>query len=634
MATENFPTGENNMPSTEVIYEYNENIKLRFPQTPHEFSAAETASLMSLSAGAEATLRLMSDCEERDFICKSWMSPLKTKRKKNFHKDKNCVKHKNIITMKTEERIQKKKKKKKSKFTEAMEGRKEKRKEKKGKKNKLSVGSDESFILTQGYSGASCPFAKSKTKSSHPCSSEKLKPDDLTQDPKKTKRKKKVVWDLSPGYIRVKRPKFASSSPRENILSDKEAVRDGESCSEVTVTSQPHDSDSQCTGDDINSQDLFITQKTFRASPSEPSSGEASDKSVFTTPQPVTPRERRLHSSGVQIKQHEESNIHLQQSHFYQQPKKAKDHLERPKTVRIVPIEDEEGLHLAQQNPKKETLSFQRQMDLNTNLTEEGKVSGPRHVKPSVVNPYLDEPVVVNPSPHVAKSKKRSCSSGQQSPSRNTGEPFLLPRISKASISTQTENFFTTELSSYLNFCQKSGVAVCFESLKPLDLSLPERARKDLGRCLSVNVPPTEIKDDEEKRSDQKPSSVPDKMKDNSQKDPSLRPSCPSELIAVEVKNEPSGWQQWSLSAQGKGKTTSSPKSESGVKSVYTTTSSEDSEPPCCTGKPDLTQVRAVQMRLNESFFFKTKGEGRSLRPESPLMKLAQGREMKSRKGH
>lgn len=41
-------------------------------------------------------------------------------------------------------------------------------------------------------------------------------------------------------------------------------------------------------------------------------------------------------------------------------------------------------------------------------------------------------------------------------------------------------------------------------------------------------------------------------------------------------------------------------------------------------------QVRAVQMKLNKPFFFKTKGERLSPRPESPLMKLSQGRAVKS----
>ncbi|XP_056244257.1 uncharacterized protein si:ch211-176l24.4 [Seriola aureovittata] len=577
--------------------------------------------MLSLTARAEATLRLMSDCQERDFVWESLISPGKRKRKKNSRKDKACVKHKNNITKKTDEGIQKKKKKKKSKFTEAMQGKKEK---KKVKKNKTSVELDHNFVFTQGYSGASGPFAKSKPESSHPCSTEKIKPDDLTQDSKRTKRKKKVAWDLSPGYIHVKRPKFVSSSPKENIFSEEEAVRDAESCSQVTATSQAHDNDSQCTADDINSQDLFITQKKFRVSPSESSSGEASDKAFITSPTPVTQRDRRLNSSGVQVEQHEGSNIHLQQSHFYQHPKKAKEHLQRPKTVQVVLIEEEEekGLHLAQQIPKKKTLSFQKQRDLNTNLIEEKKASGLVHVKPSVVNPYLDEPAVVNSSLYVTKSDKYYFSSRQQSPShlQNSGGLSLLPLIAKASISTQTENFFTTELSSYLNFCQKRVVTICSESLKPLDLSLPRRARKDLP---SVN---------EEKRNDQKPSSLPEKTKGNGHKDPSMRPSRSSEMKDVEVKKEPSGRQQGSVIAQGKGKTpTPSPQSESEAKSAN---SSEDSEPPSCTGKPDLTQVRAVQMRLNESFFFKTKGEGQSLRPESPLMKLTQGREMKSRKSH
>ncbi|KAG7329544.1 hypothetical protein KOW79_007718 [Hemibagrus wyckioides] len=39
--------------------------------------------------------------------------------------------------------------------------------------------------------------------------------------------------------------------------------------------------------------------------------------------------------------------------------------------------------------------------------------------------------------------------------------------------------------------------------------------------------------------------------------------------------------------------------------------------------KADLSQLKVVQTRLNESFFFKLKGEGDSPKPMSPLMKLA-----------
>ncbi|XP_067445025.1 inactive protein tyrosine kinase pTKL-like [Thunnus thynnus] len=525
----------------------------------------------------------MSDCEEAHFFWESWTSPVKRKRKKESKKNNKGQKRKNNITMKTTESVQKKKKKKKNpKFKEAMERKKDKKKEKK-KKKKLSLDLDDSFVSICG-SSATVPTAQAKSEASNLRSStEKLNSDQLTQDSKKkTKRKKKVMFDLSPGYIQAKRPKFVSSSPQspsESILSGNEAVRDGERCSQVSESGQsqdqPHDNDSQCSGDNMNSQDLFITQKTFRGSPSYASSGEASDKAVITTPQMFTQRDMEL----------------------------------------------SEGSHKANRNPIKEKWPFQTWKELN--LTEEKDVSCPSHVRPNVVNPYLDKPIVVNTSLDVAKSKKHSCTSSQQAFSclPYTHEPSLLPLISTASTSTQTENLFTTELSSYLNFCQKSKSTVSSKDLKPLDLSLPQRVRKDLCSCLSVKMSVTELKDDEEKCGDKKPSCL--------LKDHGAWLSCSSE-----VRKEPCGPQLRSARAKSKAEPTPSPQSESELKSADTTTSSEDNEPPCRSSKMDLTQVRAVQMRLNESFFFKTKGEGQSPRPESPLMKLAKGRNMKSRKGH
>ncbi|KAM7414015.1 hypothetical protein PAMA_019031 [Pampus argenteus] len=407
----------------------------------------------------------MSDREEADFFWESWTSPGKRKSKKDSKKNNKVQNGKNNTTVKTNESIQKKKKKKKnSKFKEAMEERKDKKKEKKKKKKKPAQDLDDSFVFTCDASAA-VPSAQDKPEALNLRSStEKLKSDQLTQDSKKkTKRKKKVMFDLSPGYISVKRPKLVSSSaqsPTESIVWDNEAVRDSERCS------QPHDNDSQCTGDDMNSQDLFITQKTFRGSPSDPSSGEASDKAVITT-----------------------------------------------------------------------TIT-----------------------------------------------------------------------TSTASTSTQTENFFSTELSSYLDFCQKSTSTVSSEDLKPLDLRLPQKMRKGLRSCLSAK----------EKCGDQKPLYSVKEIKRES----GAQTSCSSQW-----KKEPCGGQLCSVRAEGKGETSPSPQS------ADTTTSSEDNEPPCRSSKVDLTQVRAVQMRLNESFFFKTKGEGHSPRPESPLMKLAQGRDVKSRKG-
>ncbi|XP_074487647.1 uncharacterized protein LOC141765513 [Sebastes fasciatus] len=540
----------------------------------------------------------MSDCEETDFFWESWTgTPGKGKRKKDTKKDTKCLKHKNNITMKTDENIQKKKKKKTSKFKEAMEGRKEKKKGRKKKKNRLALDLDDSFIFPQGSSAQANPAVKPETW--NPRSSGELKPDQDCK--KKTKRKKKVAFDLSPGYIRVKRPKLVSSSLRSPT-----AVRDSESCSQVTVTGhsqgETHADESQCNSEEINSQDLFITQKTFRASPCEPSSGEASDKAVPTSPPMFKPRDE-LHTSMAWIKQHLEGSYNSPPDlHFHQHHRKTNEYVLLSKGE-----EEEKRLNKAHQNPKKGKPSSQTQTELNANLTVEKKVSRPAHTTPSGVNAYLGEPIDVNPSLDVAKSKRQSRTVSQQSPSC----PSVLPSVSTDSTSTQTENFFTTQLSSYLNFCRESRATVHLEFLKPLDLSLPWRSRKDFGMCLSA-----------------KTLCLPGETKE-----PNLHPYCSSDMKDVEVKKEPSGRHPCSVSTQGKSEATPSPQSESEPKTADTTTSSED-EPPWRTRKLDLTQVKAVQMRLNESFFFKTKGEGQSPRPESPLMKLAQSRKVKSRKGH
>ncbi|XP_032367641.1 uncharacterized protein LOC116686719 [Etheostoma spectabile] len=537
----------------------------------------------------------MSDCEETDLLWESWgWTPGKEKRKKASKKDKRCLKPKNNITIKTDEHIQKKKKKKQ--FKEAIDGRKEKKKEK--KKKRLALELDGNLIFTQGSGSQAKSTVKPETLNLH--SYNKPTPDQDSK--KKTKRKKKVAFDLSPGYICIKRPKCVSSSqqsPKESILLEKEAVRDNESCSQVTVTGhsqgQRHADESQCTND---SQDLFITQKTFSAPPPEPSSGEASDKAVTTSPQTLTPRDK-LHTSMAWINEHLKGCP--QDSDSYQHHRKTKEHVHKPKTVHVLLTEEEEE----EEHPKKKS-SFQTQRELNANLTGEKKTPCPAHVTPSVVTAHLDDPVDGNSPLDSVKSKKHYCSSCL------SDDPSVLPPMSMESTSTQTENFFTTELSSYLNFYQKGRATVHLEDLKPLDLSLSHRARKDLGMCLSG----TSL-------------SLPGEIQGVNHKEPNLHPSFSSDMKNVKIKKDPSGRHTWSSSTQGKSATILSPKSES----ADTTTSSED-EPLCRTGKLDLTQVRAVQMRLNESFFFKTKGEGQSPRPESPLMKLAQGRQVKSKKGH
>ncbi|KAF3854311.1 hypothetical protein F7725_022366 [Dissostichus mawsoni] len=515
----------------------------------------------------------MSDWEETDFY-EAWnWTPGIGKRKKHPKKDKKCPKRQNDLTIKTDENIPKKKKKKNSKDKEAMDVRKEKKKD----KNKVALVLGDSCILPQG---SSATFERTET--SNPPGGEKLKSDCN----KKTKRKKNVAFDLSLGNIPVKHPKCFSSSeqrPIKSILTEPEAVRDSGSCAQVTVT-QAYES--QCTSEDMNSQDLFITQKTFRTSPSESSSGETSDKAPMTSPQRLTPR-NELHTYMPWVEKH--CGGSYKKLHVQQQPRKTNTHVQKTNTVQVCFKQEveEDGLKKADQNPRKGKSSIQTQVNLNANLTDEKKVSHPSRVKPAVVKKHLEEPTDLKPLP-VAKSKKKWKCATQQSASCSSELSVPRHRFMETT-STQTENFFTFELCSYLNFYENSRVAAHHDELKPLDLSLPQRARKDLGMCLS---PLGEIRGD-------------------NHKEPNLHESGCSDRKDGEVEKEPSG-QHWSADM---------------------TTSSED-EPPGRSGKLDLTQVRAVQMRLNESFFFKTKGEGRSPRPESPLMKLAQGRELKGRKRH
>lgn len=448
--------------------------------------------------------------------------------------------------MKTDET---QKKKKNLKFKEAMTRRKAKKKDKKKKKNRLALEKDDVFM--QASSAQENPVVKPETSNAH--SNDRLKPDQLTQDCR-IKRKKKVAFDLSLGYMCVKHPKFVSSSPqcpKEIILFENEAVQDSESCFQVTVTGHSQrptqDNDSQCTSEDINSQDLFITQKTFRESSPEPSSSEASDK-AFTADSQLFTQQGMLHMSVAQRKQHLEGSYSCpRDSHVHQHLKKTNEGAKKPKTVLLTG--DEEGVNKKHHKQKNGKISLQTQMELNANLSEEKKTLSPVPIKPSV-NHFLAEPIVVTHSP-VAKSKKHSYTSSQQS---------------MTSTSTQTENLFTTELSSYLNFCQKRRVSAHLEDLKPLDLSLSQRARKDLGTCLSVKM-----------------SSLPCQIKGDNHKDPNLQPSCSSDMKDVQVKKEAPG---------RKSETTLSPQSESEPKSADTTASSEDNEPPCRTGKLDLTQVR------------------------------------------
>ncbi|XP_008409957.1 THO complex subunit 2-like [Poecilia reticulata] len=478
----------------------------------------------------------MSDDEAADFFKGLWSSPLKSKPKKDYKKNKKTAKHKKRSPTKTKESVQKKNKN--SKFKEAIMAKKKKKKEKKEekdrdkkkgkekKKNKLALNLDDLKLFEGGKKLATCQNEMLNSLSE--------------KSVKETKKKKTVAFGL-PSYIRVKRPIFTSSSPKET-----EAARKGESCSQVMRKSQikPHDNDFQYNSDDINSQDLFITQKTFRARSPETSGSESSEGIISASPQ----QDKNRHSAVGERKQCNETSD------------KGQDR----------------AIHLCVRETKTDG---EEEIDqLHKHSSQAGEKAAPEHEKH---NPFLDDPMIINPTPDGALIK-RCCSDRL-----DIGEPPPCPTL--ANTSTQTENFFTAELSSYVSFCQKNRATSESQNMKPLDLRLPQRARGEQRKTLEVY----------EKHKAKK----------------SL------EQNAAVAKKEPSC------------ENTPSPQSEAETKSANTTTSSEDDHH-WHAAKKDVSQVGVVQLRLNKPFFFKTKGEGQSPRPYSPLMKLAQGRDVESKKCH
>ncbi|KAM9753512.1 uncharacterized protein ACNS7B_006780 isoform 1-T2 [Menidia menidia] len=368
----------------------------------------------------------MSDLEDPHFHMESWTPPQRRKRQKGPKKDKKEKKRKN--TLKTDESTKKKKKAGLGLF-EALAELKEKKQKKRKKQDKMEAG--DGALSAQG--------------SSDPFQLRSGSPAQLSE----AKRKKTVAFGLPYDCVRVKRPKFVGES-------------------QVVVRPPTPDQDSPGTSEDLNSQDLFITQKTFRASPVQPSSGEA------------------------------------------------------------------------------------RQVTFKESVSQERKCPG--GARSSLSSPFLDHLDVVKPTQDEGPGPHLSARRPLVHP-----QPPLFPRTRTSS--TQTENFFTAELCSYLSFCREARARLALQDLKPLDMSLPRRS-------------------------------------------PGRRP------------------------AGGK-PSTPSPPSEAEHRSAETLTSSEDDHP--C-HKRDPIQVKGVQTKLNKPFFFKTKGEGQPARPESPLMKLSQGRDIKSRK--
>lgn len=300
-------------------------------------------------------------------------------------------------------------KKRKKKEKDTLGRKKEKKKDKKKKKKKTSVASD---VITQVSHAQADPTMIYKTLS-------------LCRQPDqedKTKRKKKVVFDLSPGNIRVQRPHFFSASrPKKDAAFEYKTAED--------MARLREDNNSPGHSEDINSQDLFITQKTFRALSPEPSSGETCSA---TTSAPV----RRQ-----QIVKSENCEQEIPTTCLYGGQHLWKSHMTECFT--------EEKMRM-----KKTCCSYgngescsQVKVELQAVLSECESI----HAQPQV-NRSLAQATVVNASPSRTFSQRISAS-------------------------TQTDNFFTCELSPYLSFVHKTRERL--SDLKPLDLSLPRKARKE-----------------------------------------------------------------------------------------------------------------------------------------------------------
>lgn len=431
----------------------------------------------------------MNDCEETDFQG-SCVVLGKRKPKKNSRKE-----HQDQVTLK-KDASRKKKKRKGSTCKDTMGRKKEKKKDKKTNKRKICIDSDRDVIITQVSPAQADPTMIYKTPSLCRHQEQEAKP----------KRKKKVVFDLSPGYIRVKRPQFVSSSgPKKVAAFEKKTMED--------MTRLTQDNNSPCNSEDINSQDLFITQKTFRALSPEPSGVST----CTATTSARAPMQQSIKNEKCEPE--DPTTCVYGQQHPWKSP------------MTECFTEEKMRIKKTRCNYKNGENCSQVKVEFQTGLSEYERVDA----QPQV-----------------------SCSPAET----NASESWISSQ--QISASTQTENFFTSELSSYLSFIRKASTRSA--DLKPLDLSLPPKARKNPWTSATNPL-------------------LPGQNKGNRCKNPELGSGC--SLKIKELKKDPSVGCMADANP--------SLCSESGQKSTDTTASSGEEQPRST--KLDLTQVRLQDSR-------------------------------------
>lgn len=426
----------------------------------------------------------MDDCEEADFHG-SCVALGKGKPKKNSGKARQ-----DQVTLK-KDASQKKKKRKDSTCKDTLGRKKEKKKDKK-KKRKISTDR-KSDVMTQLKHAQVDPAMIYTTPSLYRRWDQDEKP----------KRKKKVAFDLSSSYIRVKRPQFASSSRPKDGVAHNKTMED--------LARSTQENNSPCNSEDINSQDLFITQKTFRALSPEGSSGDACTATTSA------------HVPMQQSIKKEKCEPVVSTTCLYGQRQPWKSQLTECST--------EEKTRM-----KKTGCSYrnggncsQVKVELQAGLSKPERISA----QPPV-NRSSAEATVVTASESWASSQQISAF-------------------------TQTENFFTSELTSYLSFVRK--VSARSADLKPLDLSLPQKARKDPRTTAAISL-------------------LSSQTGGNGCENPEVESRC--SLKGKEGKKD--------LSVGCVVKANPSLCSESGQKSADTTASSGEEQP--SRAKLDLTQVK------------------------------------------
>lgn len=393
----------------------------------------------------------------------------------------------------------KKKKRKGSTCKDTLARKKEKNKYKKKKTRKLCIDGDNDVIITQASHSQADPTMISETPSLCRHADQEAK----------HKKKKKVAFELSPGYIRVKRPQFVSSSRQKNGAQFENKTIE-------VMAKLTQDNNSPFTTEDINSQDLFITQKTFRETSPEPLSAEACTVATSTR----VPIQQKIKSETCEP---EDSTTRLYSQRHQWNSKMTECFTEEKTRIKKTHCNYRNGENCSQVK-----------VELQAGFSEYGSVDAQPQVNPSPA-----EATVVNAS--------ESRTSSQQ-----------------INASTQTENFFTSELSSYLSFVRKARASSADQ--KPLDLSLPLNARKD-----SETSTPKSL--------------LPGQNEGNEWKSPELEPRCC--FKKKEVMKDPS--------VGCVAETNLSLCSESGTKSVVTTASSGEEQP--SRTKLDLTQVRLQDTR-------------------------------------